>query len=168
MTAVEVKARWRDGVDRHLLKEGYTMALYGCVVLLATLRATHDSGPTAESVELVWGTTVGLALAHWFAFSWAGHLVDRDPVARAENRQVALAQVVGSVAVATPISIVVLATPTGAERSWARVGAAALIGGLVYAEERWAGISRRRSLLVAAVALAVGLVVALVKNHLTH
>jgi hypothetical protein len=169
MTTTDVNTRWRDRVDRHLLKEGYTMALYSCVVLLATLRVTHDTGATSGSIELVWGTTVGLALAHAFAFSWAGHLVDRDDAsARSENRHVAVAQIAGSVAVAIAISIVVLITPQSAERSWARVCAAGLIGGLVYAEERWSRATRRRSLVIAAIALGVGLLIALIKNHLTH
>ena len=69
LEALERKRVWREGI---------TMVLYVAVVLLATLSALpagHDPadaemhGPVGgELLAIVWGTTVGLALAHWFAF----------------------------------------------------------------------------------------------------
>jgi len=60
------------GVGEHrveLRKEALTMALYVAICLLASLIVIPES--TAEHSNLIgltWGITVGLALAHWFAF----------------------------------------------------------------------------------------------------
>jgi len=53
--------------EDELRREAFTMALYVAICLLAALSAVTDH--TAESernvFKLVWGTTVGLALACW-------------------------------------------------------------------------------------------------------
>jgi hypothetical protein len=66
-----------DHVDRdHLRKEAWTMGLYVTVCLLAGLTALESVVAVPGHVfGLVWGTTVGLALAHLFAFRLAGRLV---------------------------------------------------------------------------------------------
>jgi hypothetical protein len=53
-----------------LRKEALTMALYVTICLLAALSvvAEHGEGAQADTFKIVWGTTLGLALAHWFAF----------------------------------------------------------------------------------------------------
>jgi hypothetical protein len=59
-----------DHVDRdHLRKEAWTMALYVTICLLAALTALENVVAVPGQVfGLVWGTTIGLALAHLFAF----------------------------------------------------------------------------------------------------
>ncbi|MGH8870512.1 MAG: hypothetical protein ACRDWS_00840 [Acidimicrobiia bacterium] len=48
-------------------QEVYTMAFYVSICLLAALAAVGDT-TQVEVVKIVGGTTVGLALVHWFAF----------------------------------------------------------------------------------------------------
>jgi hypothetical protein len=66
-----------DHVDRdHLRKEAWTMTLYVTICLLAALTALENVVAVPGQVfGLVWGTTIGLALAHLFAFRIAGRLV---------------------------------------------------------------------------------------------
>ena len=52
------------------------MALYVAVCLIAALTALANvTAVPGHILGLVWGTTVGLALAHVFAFRIAGRLV---------------------------------------------------------------------------------------------
>jgi hypothetical protein len=51
-----------------LRKEAYTLALYVAICLLAAFAALPETGAHAHVIGLIWGVTVGLALAHWFAF----------------------------------------------------------------------------------------------------
>lgn len=51
------------------------MALYVAVCLLAALIALPDRGAGhAPAFGVIWGVTVGLALAHWFAFRVSARL----------------------------------------------------------------------------------------------
>ncbi len=140
------------------------MALYVCVVLLAALEAVGKDGPTGQSLELVWGTTVGLAVAHVFAFAWASRLLDHG-TARF-RRAGAIAHLTGAVSIAVPVSIVILALPHSTQRDGARIAAAGLIGIVSYGETRWSGASRPRALGVAVLALAAGITAALIKNSI--
>jgi hypothetical protein len=59
----------------HLRKEAWTMALYVAVCLIAALTALESvTAVPGHILGLVWGTTVGLAVAHVFAFRIAGRL----------------------------------------------------------------------------------------------
>jgi predicted membrane protein len=53
-----------------LRKEAWVMALYVAVCLLAALSAVAEkaSDGHVRAIGIVWGTTVGLTLAHVFAF----------------------------------------------------------------------------------------------------
>jgi hypothetical protein len=51
----------------HLRKEGWTMALYVAICLIAALTALANvTAVPGHIMGLVWGTTVGLAVAHVF------------------------------------------------------------------------------------------------------
>jgi hypothetical protein len=61
----------------HLVREAATMVLYVSVVEIAELAAIPEehfahgraTGPVGGALlAIVWGTAVGLAIAHWFAF----------------------------------------------------------------------------------------------------
>lgn len=78
-------------------RESFTMALYLAIVLLAELSAWPvDVGDAAIIVSAVWGTALGLAIAHWFAFSvstrilWGGHENRTDRLATAGQLAAAL------------------------------------------------------------------------------
>src|SRR5690606_5466434 len=60
----------------HERREAFTMALYTSITLLGALTVTGRRQSDVNVFAIVWGTTVGLALAHWFAFSFAVRLVD--------------------------------------------------------------------------------------------
>ena len=77
------------------------MALYVTVCLLAALTALQNVVAVPGRVlGLVWGTTIGLALAHLFAFRIAGRLVQDGRLAKgdqiASGVQLAAAAAVGS------------------------------------------------------------------------
>ena len=68
----EATARQREG----LFREAAVMGLYVAIVLLAAVVALPDHGGSGRVLEddhpplleIIWGSAIGLALAHWFAF----------------------------------------------------------------------------------------------------
>jgi uncharacterized membrane protein len=151
-----------------LRREAGTNALYVSVVLLAELAALPaDHLPKGWAmVALIWGSTIGLALAHWFAFSVAssaiaGHL-DR------QDLEVGVAGVVGALFVALAASIPeLLFVARDAERVVLFVPAAFIgIGGFLVA--RAADRSVRLSFLWALGFVFVGVTIAVVKVLLSH
>ena len=60
-----------------LRKEAYTMALYVAICLLATFAALPETDAHAHAIAIVWGITIGLAVAHWFAFRVSARMVGR-------------------------------------------------------------------------------------------
>jgi len=70
----------------HLRKEGWTMALYVAICLIAALTALANViAIPGHIMGLVWGTTVGLAVAHVFAFRVAGRLVHDGELPKADR-----------------------------------------------------------------------------------
>ena len=67
---------------------------------------------------LVWGTTVGLAVAHVFAFRIAGRLVHDGELPKAD-RIISVVQMAAAAAVAVIVSVPVLLAPTVNEITWA-------------------------------------------------
>jgi hypothetical protein len=62
-------------VDRAVIRESITMGLYITISLLAVLTAQpHGDATTAAVLTVVWGTTLGLTLAHWLAFRLTARL----------------------------------------------------------------------------------------------
>jgi hypothetical protein len=92
----EAEARERAEVRR----EATTMVLYVSVVLLAELSALPRGddhgvirGPVGwKLVAICWGTTVGLAVTHWFAFRLTAQGFGRGTFSR-HDREVALGQI---------------------------------------------------------------------------
>lgn len=113
------------------------MALYVSICLLAALMVTSpNDGHASNSYEvlrLIWGTTLGLSLAHWIAFSAANRLVNRGRYST-EGAQLAAAQLAGAGLIAILSTVVVLAVPLPDERNAALAlltGLVAVIGALV-------------------------------------
>src|SRR3954469_14129225 len=88
----------------HLVREAATMVLYVSVVEIAELAAIPEehfaSGRVSGAIggqllAIVWGTAVGLALAHWFAFRIAAPGFRGDRPSRLDA-QIGLAQVAGA------------------------------------------------------------------------
>ena len=128
------------------------MILYVSVVEIAELAALPEShfahgrvtgAAGGQLLEIVWGTAVGLALAHWFAFRFAA------PAFRGErpthhDTQIGLAQLAGAVLVAALSSLpVLLFSDVRAQETVGDVPAL-LVGTVGYLVARQTGSSRRR------------------------
>ena len=152
----------------HVRREALTMSLYVSITLLAALTATSDDPLSRRDVVgIVWGTTVGLALAHWLAFGLAVRLV--HPTSDNSDLQEQLAAQLGAAAVVALIATVpVLFFPADLVRTGARLATAGTMGVVTFAEARAFGASRAKALRFAAIALLLGLVVAAVKYTLSH
>ena len=144
-----------------------TMALYVSVVLLAALVALEDSATTGdrEMLGLIWGTTIGLALAHYFAFRVASRLV-RGTTFHKRDGEIALAQLTGAAIVAALCTIPVLLMPDSSKNDYVRFELAILLGIAGFAAGRTGGASRPRSFVTGVIVLVLGVGVALVKNAL--
>jgi hypothetical protein len=157
-----------------LMREATVMVLYVSIVEVAELAALPEShlslgrvtGPVgAHLLEIVWGTAVGLALAHWFAFRLAA------PAFRGErpthyDTQVGMAQVAGAVLVAALSSLpVILFSDVRAQETIGDVPAV-LVGVVGYLLARRTGRSRLAAAFLGVTALALGVLVALVKSLL--
>ncbi len=154
-----------DHVERRL--EASTMALYVSIVLLAALTAWNDSRETSDltALGLVWGTTLGLTIAHIFAFRVASRLFrgdrDRDDV------RIALAQFEGAIAVAALCSIPVMVFPPSSETDAIRLELALILGVAGYLTGRTGEASQLKSLALGALVLLAGLSIAVLKNVLS-
>ena len=51
------------------------MALYVAICLLAALLAVSERGAHAHAIGIIWGVTVGLAVAQWYAFRVSARMV---------------------------------------------------------------------------------------------
>jgi hypothetical protein len=149
-------------------REAVTMALYVSITLLAALTVTEDGGTDHLPVlQVVWGTTIGLALAHWCAFSVASHLVGSSTNWRRLDSEL-LAELAGAGAIAGVATLTVIVFPTDLEWAAARFSVAACVGIVAYAEIRTLGGTRSRAIKVALVALVLAESVATVKRLLGH
>jgi hypothetical protein len=146
--------------------EASTMALYVTIVLLATtsLLADHETEDIGV-LAVLWGESLGLAVAHCFAFVVALHLVQgtRD----AHDWETARDQLAGALSVAAICTMTVVLFPTSAELDAVRFTLALILGGAGFEASRANGASRARAFVVGAVVLAAGLAVTLFKNLVT-
>jgi hypothetical protein len=156
-----------DHIDPdHLRKEGWTMALYVAICLIAALTALANvTAVPGHIIGLVWGTTVGLAVAHVFAFRIAGRLVHDGELPKAD-RIISVVQLAAAAAVALIVSVPVLLAPTVNEITWARYTCAAIIGVVGYLVARGAERSRIRSIFFGIAVLAAAFAVAALKHVL--
>jgi hypothetical protein len=151
------------GLPEHLRKEGWTMALYVAVCLIAALAALANvTAVPGHILGLVWGTTVGLAVAHVFAFRIAGRLV-HDGVLPMADRVVSVVQLAGAAAVAVLVTVPVLLVPPAYELAWAGYTCAAIIGVVGYFVARGAAHGRIRAVLFGLAVLVATFAVAALK-----
>ena len=153
---------------RELRKEAFTMALYVSVCLLAALTALseHADREVAEVMGIVWGTTIGLALAHLFAFRLSARLVESG-AARRGDTEIALAQLSGAFAVAVACTVPILTFSSTAELDAVRLLLAGFISLVAYVVARSNGSGRLLALMYSGSVLVVALTVALLKNVLS-
>ncbi len=147
------------------------MALYISIALLGALVALPDDdramapGPHGWAlIGLIWGTTVGLALAHWFAFVVAARGMSGGR--RTADVELGLAQIAGAACVALLATLPILVTSDRSDQEAATLMPTLVIGLTGYAVARLAGRARVWSA-VTGVALALaGIAVAIVKIEL--
>ena len=143
------------------------MVLYVCLVLTAEFVAGgHDVQSERFAVEVIWGTAIGLALAHVFAFNLAARLLIGGHLSP-EVRAAAWAQLAAAASLALVVTIPFVLFSL---RPALRVDAfmvAGLIGVAAYAASRSSGAGRKRSLVDGLVALGIAVVVVSVKVALT-
>ncbi len=154
--------------ERELRKEAYTMALYVAVCLLAALTAVAEDLETGhvEVLGLVWGTTLGLAIAHWFAFRVSARLVAQGGL-DAHDVKISLAQVTGAVAVAVLATVPVALLPVSSELDVARLLIAGFIAVVGFQVARGNGATTFRAGVYSLGTLAVAVTVAIAKNVLS-
>ncbi len=152
------------------------MALYTGVVVLATLIALPEdvrSGGLVTGhhdrfvVALVWGQTLGLALAHWFAFTLAAAGFRRGAPWRRDLIQGGV-EIGGACLVALVTSVALLLVDERNDVVVAAYASGSIIALAGYGTARKAGRSVVGSLVFAGVVLVIGLSVATLKAWLGH
>lgn len=152
------------------------MILYVSIVLLATLAALPAAyGDAAETtrdddlslVGVVWGTAIGLALAHWFAFVVAAAGFRSGKLHRHEW-ELATAHVAGAAIVALCTTIPIVVTDDVSDVRAAAFAPAVFIGLAGYRVARSAGRSAIASSVAGVIGLLLGLAVAGIKAFLSH
>jgi hypothetical protein len=178
VAATQTRMRRLTSAGEHrieLIREATVMILYVSVVEIAELAALPEAhyvhgrvtGPTGGyMLAIVWGTAIGLALAHWFAFRVAA------PAFRGERPthvdvQIGIAQLAGAALVALISSLpVLLFSDVRAQETIGDVPAL-LVGAVGYLVARRTGSGHLASAFYGLTALALGVVVALVKAKLS-
>src|SRR4051794_15878061 len=158
-----------------VFREAVTMILYVSVVEIAELAAIPEEhfgdGKVTGAVggqllAIVWGTAVGLAIAHWFAFRLAAPAFRGDRPTRLDT-YAGLASVAGAIFVAAVSSIPVLVFSDVRAQEMTGDVPALLIGIVGYLLARHTGRSRVTALFYGVTALALGVLVAVVKTLVT-
>jgi hypothetical protein len=157
-----------------LFREATVMALYVSVVEIAELSAIpekhfsdgHVTGAVGgQLLGILWGTAVGLALAHFFAFKLAAPAF-RGEQFTVHDTRVGVAQLAGAAVVAAVSSLpVLLLSDVRAQETTGDVPAV-IIGGIAYLVARRSGKAQPAALFYGITAAAVGVLVALVKTAL--
>ncbi len=161
-------------VRDQVVHEAATMVLYVSIVEIAELAAIPEShfatgrvtGPVgAELIALLWGTAMGLALAHWFAFGFAarGFRGERHTPL---DTYIGLAQVGAAAFVAAVSSIPALFMSDENAQVFTGYIPAVLVGIVSYLIARSGGRSRAASVVYGITALVLGFIVAFAKSRL--
>ncbi len=174
MTTTAAKRRHTHEERAEILREAATMVLYVSVVEIAELATLPEghfghgrvTGPVgAQLLAIVWGTAVGLAIAHWFAFRVAAPGFRGDRPTSLDTR-IGLAQLAGAVMVAVISSVPVLVFSDVRAQETIGDVPALIIGVIGYLVARATGKGRLPAVFYGVTALALGIIVALVKSAL--
>ena len=155
--------------DTELRKDALTMALYVSIGLLSALSLFDSSlgGDRIQLVATVWGITIGLVLAHVFAFVVAAHHAGHGSLRRHDG-EAAVAHLVGGTAVAAVATIAIILVPDAAELRTVRIVLAVFIGWVGYGVRRSNGAKVGASLIFALITLLLALLIAQIKVTLSY
>ncbi len=171
------RSRAIEGHRVDALREAMTMVLYLSIVLLATLAALpsgaeapadgHGGGGIhgVQLVGLIWGTAIGLALAHWFAFRLTARAFSGGKPTE-DDFYVGLAQLAGAALVAALCTIPVLLIGDANEVRATTFVPGVIVGIAGYFTARAGGRTKTQALVLGGIVLLLGLAVAAVKNFL--
>lgn len=166
--------RFASEHERHrheLQREFAVMVLYVSIVLLATLAALptdfgHDGSGSTALIAVIWGTAIGLALAHWFAFVVAAAGFRGGQLFHRHDLELATAQVAGAAIVALSTTIPVVVSDRIPDVRAAVFAPALFIGLASYRVAKTAGRSTAAAVVAGIAGLVLGLIVAIAKAYL--
>ena len=154
-------------VPSEAVREAVTMALYVGVVLAAEFVAVEEHAvDELSTVAVIWGSALGVALAHVFAFNLAARLFAGGGLAPGTRRAV-WAQLASAAAVAFVVTVPFLFLTLGPALDVSGFLLATLIGVTAYVASREAGAGRIRSLVDGLIALVVATAIVSVEVGLT-
>jgi hypothetical protein len=134
--------------------------------LLAALIALPETeARNLPVLGIIWGVSVGLALAHWFAFRVSARLVGAGRI-HGHDLESAAAQILGAAAVALLATLAVILVPTDAELQTVELALAGFVAIVGYGVARGGKASRPRALAYSAAVLVIAVTIAVVKNSL--
>ena len=131
------------------------------------MRGNEAAVSSEALLAVIWGTTIGLALAHWFAFRLAAKAFGAGGTGR-HDFEVGVSQLAGAAAVAVIASLPVLILPDDLEHRAVPFVLGVELGVVGYLVARLAGQRRWPAFLFGLTALLVGMAVAVVKVILDH
>ena len=153
---------------QHARREATTLGLYLSIVILALLVGLTAEDSVQHQIQLIWGTAIGLSIAHLFAFRMtavfaAGGRMDE------EDWFSILGMVTATLVIAGLATIPYLwfDDPLDAN-TLAMVLLLGVIGITGWATAQKAGLSRTRTIAYTAVVLVAAAVVVMIKYTLTH
>ena len=157
-----------DAQRNHLRKEASTMALYVAVCLLAALAAAAENAAHGHVrvLGLVWGVTMGLAIAHIFAFRVSARLVEAGKLEQ-HDAETVVAQLLGAAAVAVLATVPVFLLPATSELDAVRLVLAVWIAFVGFLVAKQSGAKNTRAVLYGATTLVVAATIAVLKNVLS-
>lgn len=155
-----------------LLREALVMVLYISIALLGALVALPDDdlpdepGPHGWSLAgLIWGTAIGLALAHWFAFDVVARGLARGR-RRLADVELGAVQLVAAAVVAFLATLPILFANDRSDQEAATWVPTIIVGVAGFFVARRAGRGRARSVVTGTGIALVGIAVAVIKIEL--
>ena len=157
----------REGLKDTSVRDGLEIAVYLSVVLIALMLSFEDALDEGGELLLIWGTSIGLTLAHIFAFRVASIYEHGIPITsgwRPVRAMLLVAVVMGVVASISYLEVFGLANPSVAAR-WILTVVIAVAAYLAARSRGWSLAGRLAySLIIVFVAASVSVV----KYRLTH
>ena len=142
------------------------MALYIAIVLLAELITLTDPHGW-QLAAIVWGTTIGLVVAHAFAFQVATHGLTGGRLPPADLAEIR-AELIGATAIGVVATVPILLFRSSTEIEAVRFSLAVATGIVGYLVERTNDHGRLASVAFAAGILIVALAIAAFKTFITE